>query len=456
MSIRALLVTIWLTTLASVALAAPTTAPSYWGPLPAPGDSATAAARNNPTPLWEATLLVPYRIVALPFRGVSYGVGASVAFLDRHHVISRIERLVGPRRGPFGVLLNFTAGGLPGLGGGVTVLHDAFLSPENRFKLRFQSSVKGSNRVTLGIRLREGHDDRFEIGAGYRLQPNARFFGIGPRAPEENESFYTQELTWGGVTYTRKVAGPLSAEASAVISAIGARGSDDDSPSLETRFAGETPAGFHDRSDGVAMGLALRYDTASAEGRPTYGGIRRVRAAYFESTDDTDVAFWTYRGEFEEYIPLWHSYRALAVRGYMSWIDPVGDDEMPFQRLMTNDDPDLLRGYRDFRWRDRGMTALSVEYRWPMWASRTAEGFGLDMYVLADFGQVFGDTDEIGFRRLTDSYGVGIRIATLENFLGRVEVAWSNEETAFRLRADQIFQFARSGLYHGRDPVPTR
>ncbi len=438
--------------------AAETPAPaSRWGLLPPPADSVTATFRDAPTPLWEKTLLVPYRIVALPFRGVSYGIGASLVYFDDHHVIYRVSQLLGPRKGPFGVLVNFTAGGLPGFGGGLTIVHDAFLAPQNRFKFRFQSTVKGSHKITLGMRFGDGRDGRLEVGAGYRLRPNARHFGIGPASDETRESFYKQELTWVGTTVRGQLAGDLAVEAGALFSTIGARGSDeDDSPSVSAEFAGEAPPGYRERSDGVGVSLGLRHDTASEEGRPTRGGLRRVNATYFESVDGSDVSFWTYRGEIEEFFPLWFSYRALAVRGFLSWIEPAGDSSIPFQRMMTNDDPDLLRGYQDFRWRDRGMTALSLEYRWPLWANREADGFGLDAYLLADYGQVFGELHEIGFRTLTDSYGGGIRIASFGGFLGRAEIARSDEETVFRLRADQIFQFARGGLYHGRDPVPSR
>jgi hypothetical protein len=430
---------------------------SYWGPMPPPADSVTAVTHNSKKPAWEAALIVPYDIIALPFRGLGYGLGATVTYLDEKGVIATGRKLLGPRTGPFGVLLGFSAGGLSGFGVGLTVLDDAFLSPENRLKLRFQATVRGSRRVTMGLRLRDGHADSFQIGAGYRLQPNARYFGIGPFTPDEDESLYRQEVTWGGVTYTRQLPASFAGLASVIVSAIGARPSEeDDPPSLEEVFPNEIPAGFRDRSDGVTLSFVLRHETVPVEGRPTHGGVQRIKASYFEGTDDDDITFWTYRGEFEQFIPLWFSYRALGVRGYMSWIEQAGNDSIPFQRLMSNDEPDLLRGFHDFRWRDRGMTGLTFEYRWPIWANANAEATGLDAYLLADFGQVFSKLDEVGMRNLTDSYGFGIRMATVAGFVGRAEVSWSNEDTVFRLGSDQIFQFAKSGLYHGRTPVPTR
>ncbi len=155
-------------------------------------------------------------------------------------------------------------------------------------------------------------------------------------------------------------------------------------------------------------------------------------------------------------MPLWYRHHVLALRLVASWMQQIGDAPIPFTRLITNDDPDLLRGFDDFRWRDRGLAVLSAEYRWPLWAPERAEGVGLDIYLLTDVGQVFSDFDDIRGRNLTFSYGAGLRLLTAAGFVLRIEYARSNEDVAFRLRGDQIFQTFRSGLYHGRDPNPAR
>jgi len=431
---------------------------SFWGPFPERADSVTAAFVNQRSPAWEKTLLVPYWIVALPPRAATAGLGIGFRYLDRHRVISRVGRLLGPRTGPFGVLINVRAGGLTGFGGGVTILHDKFFGPRNRMKLRTESTTRGTHKFTLGIRLRRGMLDQLELGAGYRVQPNTQFFGIGPSAREEDKSRFTQEQSWVGTAYTWGLAESLSVETGVAFSAVGARGSDEEyEPLLSERFAGRLPPGYRDRSDGFSASVALRHDTTGEDGRPERGGVRRARVAYFDATDGSDVSYWTTRGEVEQFVPLWLSHRALALRGCFSWIEPIGDSEIPFQRLMTNDEPDLLRGYRDFRWRDRGFTALSAEYRWPIWADRTADGQGADAYLLTDLGQVFGSREEISLENVTTSFGGGLRIVgSRSGFLGRLEYARSVEESVIRLRADQVFQFTRNGLYHGRNPIPIR
>ena len=173
-----------------------------------------------------------------------------------------------------------------------------------------------------------------------------------------------------------------------------------------------------------------------------------------EGTSASD--FWTLRAELQQFVPLWFSKQALALRFFSSWIAPDDRKRMPFQRLLTNDDPDLLRGYYDFRWRDRGLAALTIEYRWPLWANRTADTEGADIYLFSDVGQVFDEFDEISRETVTLSYGGGVRFSGIAGFIGRFEVAWSEEDVVLRLRSDQVFQFAKEGLLHGRDQVALR
>jgi outer membrane protein assembly factor BamA len=244
-------------------------------------------------------------------------------------------------------------------------------------------------------------------------------------------------------------------EGEVLYSEVGARGGDDETPALRTVYAGALPPGYPRTSDGVSGSLSLIRDTAAPGGRPDRGAYYRLKLSRFQGTGGEDAAFWTYRGELQQFVPLWFSNRALAVRGFVTWIDS-GGDVVPFQRLMTNDDPDLLRGYRDFRWRGRGMAAGTVEYRWPLWVAKQAHALGLDAYLFTDIGQVFGERREIALRNLTVSWGGGLRLVNLGGFLARLEVGASNEETILRFRTDQVFQFSKGNLFHGRNPIPER
>lgn len=428
---------------------------SYWGAISSRADSNTAVFTQPSKPLWEQTVLVPYHVVAVPFRLFALGLKGTIIYMDDHQVLDRIMTLIGPHPGPLGIAVRFQAGGLSGFGGGITGTHKAFFGRGNRLKLRWRSTTRGTHKASLGIHLRRDRLTSFVVGAGYRIRPNARYFGSGPDAPESMESFYTQETAWAGLSLRRQVFQTLDTEALLLFSGVGARGPrDDDEVSVREHFD-PTPAGYGTRSEGLTLSLGLIRDTTAEDGRPMSGGIERLKVSYFYDTKDENAAFWTFRGEGQRFFGLWNSKQALAIRGYVGWIKAEDWDHVPFQRHLTNDDPDLLRGYQDFRWHGRGLTALSVEYRWPIWAFKSADQIGVDAYLFVDAGQVFNEFNQLSGDHVKTCYGMGIRLADNE-FLGRVEVGWSNEEVVFRLRADQIFQYAKGGLLHGRDQVALR
>jgi hypothetical protein len=294
-----------------------------------------------------------------------------------------------------------------------------------------------------------------EMGVGLRTDANARYFGLGPESHESRESFYSHEVAWGGVGLRQSLARKIQFEARLILSGISARSPGSEEPALATEFAGEIPPGYDDRSSGASTVLTLAQDTTTENGRPERGGVRRATFAWFQPTEG-DAAFTTARLELQQFIPLWHSKRALALRGHVTRLHYKGDDPIPFQRLLTNDAPDLFRGYKEFRWRDQGLLGLTAEYRWPIWARKSAEDLGVDAYMLFDAGQVYHQTADISADNLTTSYGFGFRLVSAYGFIGTLEFGRSEEESSFRLGAEQVFQFSRNGLYFGRNPFPVR
>ena len=432
------------------------TSQSYWGSAaPAPEDTALARFRNPPRPLWDGVIYWPVRIATLPLALAARGIGSGVEALDDSKVIYQVGHLLAPRRGPFGVLLDFRAGGNSGLGGGFIAEHGSFFGKGNLFRLRAETTTRGDHRLNLGVRVPSARDGGTEVGLGYRARTYARYFGLGPETTEDAESFYRQESAWAGLSHRIGLGSGVHVQGDLLYSSVaaGAPGTKEH-PSIETEYAFNLPAGYGDHSFGWTFGAQISHENGLGPGRPTHGGLQRFRVSRFVGTSD-QAEFTSLRGEAQQYFTLFYPYRVLALRGFASWIEP-SEARVPFQRLLSNDDPDLLRGYEDFRFRDRGMAVLSAEYRWPVWTNETANGSGVDLYLLSDVGQVFHDTDELGGGNLTLSYGGGLRLESTAGFRARLELAWSEEQMVFRLRADQIFQFLKGSLYFGRDPVPDR
>ena len=428
---------------------------SYWGPIP-PAESKAVALEDNKMPAWEMALMVPYTVISIPFKILAISTGGAIVFAEKNRGF--FETVAGAKHiGQFTLNLTGAAGGLAGIGGGIAVKHSPTDDSPGRFQIRGSVSSNENRRTSVGFRFPIAENDALQFGGGYRLRRNARFFGLGPNTPEHDESRHTRETTWGGINYSHGVPANFWVEGGVMVSAVGTRSPrEEEDPALEDQFAGNLPFGYRERSDGISYGVTLGHDDTRGRGRPEAGGLRRIKVNYFDSFHGPEIRFWTYRGELQQFFPLWHSKRALAARALVSYIDERDDDSVPFQRLLSNDEPDQFRGFRDFRFHDKGLLAFSLEYRWPVWATRTVDGPGLDAYLFTDIGQVFDDSNEITIDNTAFSYGVGIRAAAYRNFFGRIELGVSHEEVVFRLRADQVFQYAKGGLYDGKDPVPAR
>ena len=435
---------------------------SAWGPVAPPDSANTAMLPAQPRPTWEKAVNLPYVILFFPLKLVFHGIEGTAAAVERDPGVRKFVSYFPLRAGPSLISGGLSYSTAEGFGLGVS------LDVPDQFNLRLSGQTAGDRRVTTGLRRRHGTQSWFDFGAGYRNSHNARYYGVGFDAPQDAESFYRRELSWGGVTWYRNVGnGDFKWALTALYSGVAAIGSGrTDDPHLSEEFADDLPPGYRAHTEGITAGLELFHENTVMIGppghevrerdRPESGGLRRASVSWFEGKGNSKAAFWTWRVEAQQFIPLWYSKRALAVRGYMSRIEDEGDDPVPFQRLLTNDDPDLFRGYVDDRFHDVGITSVSAEYRWPIWAVGNVDGRGADAYVFADWGQVFSDFDQITNDHLTKSYGGGIRIGGHGRFSGRMEVGHSEEGTQFRLRADQLFQYERGGLFNGRGPVPDR
>ncbi|MFH1844892.1 MAG: BamA/TamA family outer membrane protein [bacterium] len=431
---------------------------SYWGPIRTADPWNSQQFQPNRRPLWEQCFYYPLQVVALPFRAVTWGIGEAISYLPESQVVDRVLDVATLSWLPFEGSIGVSAGGGEGYGANFTGIRRDFLAPDNRLKLGLRYTTEENIKAVLGFVFNEDAVSSFSFGVGYRLKPNARFYGLGPLTAKDDMAYFTKETSWAGLDFRRELGRCFSLKLTGLYSTVGTRGPEaDETPALATAYTGDArPFGYGDRSDGVGCTIALRHENTSDLGRPQSGGSRRLQATYFTARDGSETRFWTYRAEVQQFFPLWHTRRGLALRGVYSRQDSRGDDPIPFQRKLTNDRPDQFRGYRDLRFRATGLLLLSAEYRFPVWNYDTIDGFGLDGYTFVDLGQVFERPQEIATEYLTFSYGGGLRLVTTPRFTLRLEIGQSEDGPQIMLAGEQVFQYAKGGIYHGRNPVPPR
>jgi hypothetical protein len=433
----------------SAGVSPPDSMASYWGPLP-PDEASTRVTypRASTHPV-ERAVLTPFYLVTYPIYLSTRVLKKGLMFADEHGIVPGIGSGPLVHVGNVSVSPAVTAGGHAGFGGGADILATGGKDKERSLALRYITTTNGMHRGSAGYRSPWGSRGALELGGGYRLERNARFYGVGPTSRASDLSYFTQEQSWGGVGYRRRLQRTLTAETKAIYSAIQTRGPRiEDAPGVATQFAGALPEAFGARSEGVLYSALLRLDTTRDTGRPEPGTVAQGEVTFFGPTHD-ETAFWRYTGEAGAFIPLWFTDRTLAIRSAVTWTGPTGSDVVPFTRLATDHSGETLRGYPDYRWRDRGLVDATAEYRWPVWALERPHGIGVDAYAFLNSGQVFGDWSGIKARLWRTSFGAGFRAILSSGFGGRFEYARSNEGTEIRLQADQMFDFKDMGLFGG-------
>lgn len=411
-----------------------------WGAFPPPSDSTLAEFRPAPRPAWEWALDAPYQLAKLPFAVLRLGVREAVIWADESGAVRLAQRILGPYALPGGLMLEFEADGLGGLGVGVDIRDRA--SRGRRLRAALRQSLNAGNEARLSLRLGEAPRTLILVG-GTSNRPDQAFYGLGPFAEADDESEFTQELHWGGLALEAGLPGGFAAELSGIYSDLGSRDRGDDG----APFADLSTA----RSRGPALGLTLRHDRTEQTGRPSRGGVLTLKALRFFEQEEDYSGFWHLRGALEQFVGLWNSDQTLALRGVMSWIEPEGEAPVAFTRLLASENPDRMRGYDAGRWRDRGLALATAEYRWPVWAQREPGGLGVDALLFGELGQVFPHLDQLG-DALKTSWGGGLRwIGGDGDFGASFTVGVSEEDTRFSLQFEQAFQYAKGGVYNGRE-----
>jgi outer membrane protein assembly factor BamA len=110
--------------------------------------------------------------------------------------------------------------------------------------------------------------------------------------------------------------------------------------------------------------------------------------------------------------------KVVVLRGYAARTWEIHGNTMPVYGLQTLGSETPMRGYAGPRFRDRAVTALSMEYRFPM--MRLVDGVIFNEYgvIGPDFSTAF-DTE-----RIKNSWGFGLHVRRPDIFLFRSELGF--------------------------------
>lgn len=209
-------------------------------------------------------------------------------------------------------------------------------------------------------------------------------------------------------------------------------GTDPRYPATEEVFDPTTLPGFTQQPDFLRLSGGFSFDYRDNPLLPRNGGFYRVRYSDYQDRNLDAFDFRQVQVDLEQYVPLPHKYRILALRASAALSDTAAGREVPFYYQPTLGGGEKLRGFRESRFRDRNSILLSAEYRWQAW-------WALDMALFVDAGKVASKRSDLDLNQLEASYGLGLRFHSNRAFAARLDLSFSREGFIPFLRFIYVF-----------------
>lgn len=286
--------------------------------------------------------------------------------------------------------------------------------------------------------------EHVSVGAQVKRQDFTRvsYFGIGPTTLEADGTDYRLKntdyltfatvkprswLTFGGqVGYSQ----PVSIE----------RPRSENLTPTQDVFTAATAPGLTDRPAFLQSDLYVDVDRRNHPSRPTNGGDYRVTFSTFSDRDFGRYSFRRIEGEASRFIPILHENWVIALRARVAGSDTTDGNVVPFYLLPTLGGSRSLRGYDDYRFRDRNLLLLNAEYRWRVFGA-------LDGALFYDAGKVAPRFGDLNLSHLKSSYGLGFRFHSNNTTVFRVDVGRSTEGTRVLLSISDALKPGHGSIF---------
>lgn len=307
----------------------------------------------------------------------------------------------------------------------------------NRFDLDAVAaySTRGYSRIAVAWNGRRlgGAPFNARVSGQFYEYPQEDFFGLGQASEVQNRTNYLHNSTEASAALEWKPASwlALGGGVSYARPDIGS-GTDSRFPSTEELFDPAALPAFTMQPDFVGADASVSFDWRDNPLHPHAGGRYAVQLSDIRDQDLDAFSFRRVTVDLQHYVPLPNRYRIVALRAAAVFTDPLEGQQVPFFYQPTLGGGQALRGFREFRFRDRNSLLLSAEYRWEA-------SWMLDGALFVDAGQVAADRRELNLRDLDVSYGVGFRVHSNRAFVARLDLAFSREGFIPLLRFEHVF-----------------
>ncbi len=306
-------------------------------------------------------------------------------------------------------------------------------------KLDFQTSGAVSTSLYQFYDLKLGAPRLFsgklstEFYSRYRSYPREDFFGLGPNSSKQDRTdFALEDSSYdvsAGWNWTRWLTTGL--RAGYLKTNIGS-GKDGRFANTETRFSPAVLPEIARQPSFYHTDAFFRIDYRDEALNTHAGGKYEIAYSYY---DDLKLDRHTFRrldAELQQHFPFLKKKRVISLRALASLSDTSAGQSIPFYMMQEIGGADSLRGYREFRFRDRNYLVMNLEYRWEAFS-------GLDMAIFGDAGKVAARRRDVNLQDLESDVGFGFRFNSIKSVFLRIDVAFSQEGARVFFKFAPIF-----------------
>lgn len=279
---------------------------------------------------------------------------------------------------------------------------------------------------------------------GYNRALTRRFFGLGPRTREEDETSYRDESFFLEVELQRAWPDP----GDPLVWSLGVTGETHSLGPGHVSGEPDTKQAFpeiFDEADPAQLGWltgGVRWDTRDSQRNPYRGYTigADVAAALLQDRGDVGAVFGLGGSRYFPTPPIFHDggdpdeenppTDVFAVGGFVG----LASGNLPFFALPSLGGSNVHRGFIAGRWRDRASWFASAEYRFwvlergfgiPFTETIRVERVGLAAFYEA--GSVARNEGDLFQTRVRHSYGVGLRVTLERAAPFRVDLGFSED-----------------------------
>jgi outer membrane protein assembly factor BamA len=282
-------------------------------------------------------------------------------------------------------------------------------------------------------------NDRLSLGAQLRVNDftEINYFGVGRDSTKNNQTDYRLkyiDTTAFGTVHAASwlsIAGRAGLMRRAGITS----GTSTLVPSVEERFTDASAPGLIAQPNYAHADVSIEADTRDVPGYPASGGRYRASFAAFHDRDFGRYSFRRVETEASQYIPLGER-TVASLRGRLDLTQTADGQQVPFYLMPALGSGQTLRGYDDYRFRDRDAALANAELR-------TRVAGPLDAVVFFDAGSVAPTFAALTEHRALTDYGVGVRVHSKRHLLVRLDLARGSEGTHAIVSFTPSFAFAK-------------